>query len=57
MYDGYENPGSYVVFLSAEEKNEDAALTTTLIIDDEQPLLDWDSKSFAFSVRCIKDAE
>ena len=57
MYDGYENPGSYVVFLSAEEKNEDAALTTALLIDGEQPILDWDRKSFAFSVRCIKDAE
>jgi len=54
---GYEDPGSYVVFLSAEEKNEDAALTTALLIDDKQPLLDWDRKSFAFSVRCVKDAE
>lgn len=53
----YENPGQIALFWTATEKDDDEATDIMFFTDDKAAYEDYDKKSYANSVRCIKDAE
>jgi uncharacterized protein (TIGR02145 family) len=53
----YENPGQIALFWTATERDDKTATEILLFTDDEAAYEDYDKKSYANSVRCVKDAE